>query len=679
MCLCAQLPLEAQNPPQQPTTTRAPNQGSQPPPTARVGQAGEEEVMIKLPDADIDTMLSALEIYTGKTILRPHTLLPATYNLKIEKRIPKAKAIIAIETVLALNNIGLAPLDDMFLKVVNLQNVRQESPELIDGSTLGLPPTGRVAVKVFQLEFLRTAEVVPLLQGILNPVYGAPVQLANANALLVTDTITALQRVERLLLQLDKPVMTGLEPKFYSLSEAKASDVVTKIRGILQGTMPAQLGQSLSYSADDNTNQIILIADPRQHGLFDRLIHRLDQRPDPNTRTDVIPLNHAKAAEVATVINHVIKGQSSTSQRQSSIPVRPSTGQGLQPGPPAAAVAPAPPSTAMPTMSPASSPEGSNEFSSYMTVVSDERSNSVVVNGTFGDIRLVRSLIEKLDIVLAQVRIEIVIAEVLLDDQAQSGISALGLTLDGDKLVGFAGATSGESLTIANGVVARPGTSGPRDLAAEISIATTPRKTNSTILSVPAIVTSHGKPGVTSNGEKRPIVTGSVNSGISGGTTSTTSYQQIGTTLTVTPFIGVDGSVQLDLKQTVEDVTGRVIVDGNEQPIVGSREMTSYTTAKSGQVIVLGGFTKRINSATTSRLGPIPIIGDIFGSRSKQSYRQELIFFLRPTVLTNNSALDNAPALNRVDQFPTRDDIRGYLQDDLTPIPSSRLDSVAPR
>ncbi len=64
---------------------------------------------------------------------------------------------------------------------------------------------------------------------------------------------------------------------------------------------------------------------------------------------------------------------------------------------------------------------------------------------------------------------------------------------------------------------------------------------------------------------------------------------------------------------------------------------------------------------STSRRGPIPILGDIFGSRKKNTLRQELIFFLRPTVLTNQSA-DNADALKRIETFPTHDVIKEKLE-----------------
>ncbi len=655
----------------------------------RIAPAGDDEpIQIKLPDADIDTILSTLEGLTGRIVLRPQQLTTATYNLRFPKPIPKSEAILAIETVLALNGIGISALGDRFLKVVNLQMVKQEAPEMIDGSTLDRPPSGRAASKIFQLEFARVQEIIPMLQaGILNPFYGQPVTLQNANAALITDSISNLQRVELLLQQLDKPMTAGMKPKFYTLRYAKASDLVNKIRTILTGTLQQQLGTATTYNADDRTNQIVLVTDPRQHAFFDDLINRLDQKADPNTRNDVIYLKHAKASDVVNVLSRIISGQTSAIQRQSAGSVRP--GQGVmqpQPAQPANPAQPAQPQVI--SASSAGNPAvdgvnaGSSEFSALMTVVNDDRSNSVVVSGTTDDIRLIRELIDKLDITLAQVRIEVVIAEVTLGDNYQSGISALGLRLDGGKLVGISG--SEDSVTVANGTVTRPnGTnliSGNWDLAAEIAIKTTPRKSNNTILSVPAIVTSHGKQADIFNGETRPVVTGTVSSAgaTAGGlaTSSSVTQQQIGTKLTVTPFIGVDGSVQLDIKQSVEDVIGNVQVDQNTQYIIGRRETTSYVTAKSGEVIVLGGFQKTTDTKSTSRLGPIPFLGDLFGSRKAQTNRQELIFFLRPYVLTTNATVDNAEAMKRLEGLPTRDQIKEKLDPKFVAPPASVLDRL---
>ena len=659
-----------------PTFAQAPAAPAAPP---AVAPKAEPEMVnqLMLPDADINTVLDVLETLTGRIIIRPQQLVTATYNLKINKPISKAEAIVAIETALAVNGIGLSPLGEKFLKVVNLQQVRTEAPEMITGSAFEHAASGKTASKLFQLEFARAQEIAPMLAGMLNALYGGPIVLQNANALFITDAVSNLQRVEVLLQHLDKPVTAGMKPKFYPLKDAKASDLVNKLRGILVGPLQTQLGTATSYSADDRTNQIILMTDPRQHPFFDDLIDRLDRKADPNTRTDVIYLKNAKAADVVNVLSKIVSGQTSALQKQNSGSVRPgqTTPQPTPPGTPPAA----------PTVVSAANvgaSDGANEFSALMTAVNDDRSNSVVVFGTADDLRLVRLLIDKLDIVLAQVRIEVVIAEVTLDDQHSSGISALGLKVEGDKVVGFSGATTGASATA--GTITRPGgsatVSGPWDLATEISINTSPRTRNNSITTVPATVTSHGKQAKFFNGETRPVVTGTIQSaaGVSTGlaSSSTVTQQQIGTTLTVTPFIGIDNSVQLDLVGSVEDVIGEVQVDQNKQYIIGKRETTNYVTAKSGEIIWIGGFRKNSNLKSTSRLGPIPFIGDWLGSRSRGTTTTELIFFLRPTVLTNSSAIDNAEAIRRINDWPSRDAVKREIDPNYVAPKKTALEKV---
>ncbi len=621
----------------------------------------DDEITVKLPDVDINTVLDALKAYTGRTILRPTQLQTATsYNIDLPPKVFRSEAILAIETVLALNGIGIAPQGEKSLVVHNLQQIGKEAPELISGSTLGLPSTGRVATKLFLLEFARVQEVTPLLATVLNGLYGGPVMLQNANAMFITDSIKNLQRVETMLQQIDRPT-GGLKPKFFPVRNVKASDLVNKIRGIINGPLQQQLGTATSFSADDRTQQIAVVTDPRLLDFFTELIQSLDQKSDPNTRIEVIPLNNAKAVDVVSVLSKIISGQSSAVQRQNTGSVRP-----VAPGAPPQPQPGQPPAPTVISMNNAANDSAaSSEFSAYMTVQNDDRSNAVVVFGTAEDIRLVRELVSKLDIQLKQVRIEVVIVDVTLDDNHESGISALGLKVEGNKLTGFSGADN--TVTVTGGTITRPGL----DLAAEIAIKTSPRKRNNTIITQPTTSTSHGKESKFFTGETRPVVTGTINSA-AGATTglassSTVTQQKIGTTLTVTPFIGVDGSVQLDMTQTVEDVTGTVKVDSNDQYIIGTRETKNYVSAKSGDILVLSGFRKNTNIRETNRLGPFPIIGDLLGSRKKSTARTELVFFIRPTVLVNDPAIDNAEAMKRIEQFPARDAIKGALDPNYSP------------
>ncbi len=669
----------------------------QTPPAPTTGPSGapppkpeDELVSFKLPDVDIDTVLSLIEQYTGKFIIRPAALPTATYNLKIDKKIPKSEAVLYLQTVLSLNRIAVVPLGERALKVVDITASRTEAPEMLSGSAFDQPASGKIATKVFQLDFMRVQEFAAMVQTMLNPNLQGLVQLQAANAAIITDSVSNLQRIELLLRDLDRP-NAGMKMKFYTLKSSKASDLQNKIRTIIAGSLQQQLGTSTTFSADDRTNQLIVVADPRLHPFFDELIEKLDGKADPNTRNDVIFLKHADAVEVSTLLSQVINNQNTAAQRSNSQSIRPGQITTVTPAAPAApGAAPTAPVTtvaSLPSVDSLTAGSGANEFSSLASIAPDKRSNSIVVSGTVDDLRLIGNLINKLDIILAQVRLEVVIAEVTLDDNKATGIGSLGLKVDGDKLVGFGpfslAGIGNPSVSVTNGVITRSsGTttvSGGRDLAGEILINSTPRKNNTNIVSSPVITTTHNKEAMFFFGETRPTISG-VTSAATGSTTglstqSNIQQQEIGTRVTVTPLIGNDGSVQLKIVQEISDVTGEVTVDNNTQYIIGKRNTSSYITAHSGETYVLAGYRKNKDGYTTSRFGPIPIIGDLLGSRSKSKNRVELLIFLRPTVLTNTVA-DSAEAMKRVESLEQKDSIKSMLDPNYVPPKKTLLDKV---
>ena len=650
-----------------------------------------------LRDVGLGEVLDLVERLTTRTLLRPASLPPGTYALTLDKPLPKADALRALETLLNMNGVGLTPLGDRFLKVTPLNLIRTDAPDFIQGSTLDLPPTGRIAVKLFTLEFLRVAEFVPQISQLINPALGAtPVIFEKNNSVLITDGISNLQRIEQILVTVDRPASAGLAIKTYTIANAKASELTTQLRSLLGGPLAAQIGTATIYQPDDRTNSIILISDIREQKLFDELIAKLDSEASPNTRSEVIFLKHAAAIEVEALLAKLISGQTTAAQRSSSKTNRLSNTR-LSPTPGTPAAASAPPAPAVNAAANGSSKTGgSEEFSDLLTIVADERSNAIVIAGTPNDIQLIKSLVDRLDVLLAQVRIEVVIAEVTLSDDASSGISELGLDVRNNKLMGITGTAAGMSLsgsktagpttttnvTTGTGATATNSTttttnpatdfatitqlgSGNFDLSGIIKLTTTPRKSNSSILQTPSIVTTHNKEAELFVGETRPVISGTTSgsSGAASGLTSssTVNQQEIGIRLRVLPLIGSGGDVQLEIEQEVEDVLGTVKIDNNDQPRIGRRTTTSFVSARNGDIIVLGGLQRASESRTNSRLGPIPWIGDLFGARSRTKGRTELIFFLRPTILTNTSR-DNVEAMKRIDSTPQAKDVRKILE-----------------
>ena len=688
--------------PTAPLPTLPPATGSRGQIRRTMGPDAEAPVIgMKLGEITIDAALDLLERWTGRTVLHPAGL-PAVaiqFSLKEGGKISKAEAVEALETVLSMNGIAVTPLGTRFLKVTPLNVARAEAPEFIEGSTLGLNPSGHIASKLFQLKFLRASEFAPQIGGLLNAgAASAPVIFEKTNSMLLTDTVSNLQRIETLMQQLDQPALQGYSPKFYRISNSTASALVTKLQSLLTGPMASSIGTGTVYQADDRTNQIVLLSDPRQHPFFDELIAKLDSAGESSTRQEVIPLKHATATEVQTLLSNLISGQNSVNSRsaggatnpnqqllaarnaalaavnQANTFARQAAAQAAQTNqanngnrPANGAGGPVPNAPSNMFFNP-NNPLGtaaqsdSQQFSPILTVVADERSNALVVSGTVEDLRLIKDIVAQLDVLLAQVRIEVVIAEITLTDAASTGIESLGLTVVGDKVVGFSGVLPGISVT--NGTLF-DATTKERSLSATLALSSTPRKSNTNILSVPNIVTTHNKEANIFVGESRPVISSYQNTGtntgnVGSGYTSNVNYREIGIRLTVKPLIGHDGSVQLDIKQEVNDILGDVLIDGNAQPIIGSRTTESFVSAQSGEIVVLGGLQRKTLSKSTSRLAGIPLIGDLLGKRTRENTRTDLVFFLRPYVLTNTAA-DNAEALSRLDRSPQRTEVQSAL------------------
>jgi general secretion pathway protein D len=561
---------------------------------------------------------------------------------------------------------------------------------MLTGSALDLPASGKIAMKVFQLEFLRAEQFFPQL-GIYN-VYlpGSVVILQGANAAMITDTVSNLQRVEVLIKALDKPVTSSAKPKFYTLRNgAKASDLVGKIRTVIGGTMQQQFGNSTTINADDRTNQIILLADSREHAFFDDLIEKLDVKSDPNTRNEVIYLKHAQAIKVKELISALVSGQNAAAQRNSSQSVR--AGQVTLPGQQPVMTTPlgtAPGATpAMPTAAPASGIEsnaGTSEFSSIINVVNDDRSNAIIVSGTTDDIRLIKELVAKVDIILAQVNIEVLIAEVTLNNTQRTGLQALNLTVGtdtpggpggdngrGTHITNFAGAAGAASSvagwTVTEGVV--------NPLAFKAALGDVGSRNNVKILSVPTITTTHGTDGTVTVGEKRPIITGTVSGTGTSGQQSQYQLTDITLELKVTPLIGDDGSIQLKVDQKVDDVIGTVTVDTNQVPIIGTRRAVSYLNVFDGEIRVLGGLQRTKNTRVRTKLGfiyEIPILSHLLGARNNEEARTELLIFIRPHVLRKNQG--NTEALRAIDNLSNDEQVKQFLKDPSKPAKESMLE-----
>ncbi len=657
----------------------------------------DEMIEFSLRDETLAQVLYLLEQLTGRSVIRPQALPSPTFTFNSMAPLTRQEAILAIESLLSINGIGVAPLGDKFVKVVPIANIRTEAPELVVNSLIGEPASGKVVSKLFRLTYLDSATFQTQIQPFLSPGFGTIIPFQNSNAVIVTDTISNLQRLEYVVSEVDTPSRLNIETKFYTLHYATASEVGAQINTLIEsaksgfgdqkatpnrgqdpqvtvpvgpptpsaggdGSVPIQvvLGGNTSINWDDRTNQLIVITDPSNLPFFDNIIEKLDIAADPPTRIDVIPLQHAEAVEVASLLSQLITGETKQegldvgglSGANGGSPERLTFGgarDSLEAGNrQATSQTSASRSAVLDTVS--NQLEGwESQFSDFMTIVADERSNALIVSGTITDLNLIQNIINEIDIVLAQVRIDVIIVAVRLSDQDSRGIDSFGFeydTLTGQIL-------SFDAIFPGIGVVGNPGAA-----AGEYVIDTVfdeaGRNENIDVLSAPTIVTTHNKEATIIVAESRPIITSSSSGGISGiDTRSTFQFQDIGITLKVKPLIGPNDVIQMEIDQTIDDINGQVQIDGNEQPIIARRQATSFVSVRSQEMIVLGGLRQKEVRRTKKRIGlfgRIPIIAPLFTNYQDEDVTIELIVFIRPQVIRNTDAanMDAQERLSKV-------------------------------
>lgn len=626
----------------------------------RVENPEEMVGLIVLRDETALQVLDMLEKMTDKIILRRQDIAAVKINFNSRGPLTKGEAVLALESLLSLNAIMLTDMGGRFMKAVPATNVNSHVPEMIVGSTLDLPPSQQIYAKLFKFKYLQAeatsgTTVTPLLSQ-----NSSVVIFQKSNAMLVSDALINLQRIERLVNEMDQPQDVREEIRFIKLNYIQASDMQARIQNLITGPLKSYLEGNTNVTADERTNQLILITHPGNLQLILDIIDHVDVDAAPLTSSEVFPLRQAKAADVVAIINEIISGQQQGRERDAQVDLdasnRNTPSTAAPPGSLPTETAAPPPTPG--TFASTDSSNSSLQFSNFVGLSADERTNAIVAYGTPSDLNTLGELIDLIDRPLPQVRIEAIITQVQLEDNESRGIDSFRLdyNLSGSNEIntGFttdAGSEVGMSL---------------KNFSLDLVLGTAESRSNVRIISTPVVVVSHNQEAVINVSQSRPIVTSSTSSLDSNNNTrSTVEYRDIGIQLRVTPLIGSDGTVQMEIEQLIENVIGEPVdIDGNEQPVIGKREATSYLSVNDGDVVVLAGLQEnRQNQSRGSLegLGDLPLLGRLFKSKGEDYRRTELIIFIKPTILTNVS--DAAKDTDKqVDSAIERHALRRYIE-----------------
>lgn len=654
----ATAPLIAQQAPSQPSPAPSPTPAPAAPmrPDDSVGR-------LSLVDEQPIQVIGLLERITGRMALRSGELPAVKISFNSPRPLTRREAETALESLLALNGIAVFPEGDAFLKVVPSvanRSAAAEAPPLYLDSVADLPAGERIIGRLFTLKNIPYATVDAAVQAMVNkPRGGSAVAMPGANSVLVTDSLANVQRIEAVIARAD----TANKVVFVPLKHTRAAEVVKQLKALQASGLKTGFAGDVGFEASEVVNQVMAVTNPANEARIREIIAGIDTENAPVTRSELIALRHAEAADVVQIVQNLASGTSgSVGQNPAAALAGSRTGRSTR-----GAQVSSSRSTSSngqvyisqnynydPSKKGATDDDAS--FSPYFTAVADARANAIVVYGTDRDMRQVKELISKVDVPLQQVRIEAIIVEVTLGSGQASGLETLGLGL----YTGTQGVTNGRHNGDYNMNAAMPGlpsqsgagkspfsfSGSLKDFSLEMIFNKSRNDERVKLLSSPVIVTSHNKPAVIKVGQRQPIITGTTSSTVTAGTTSSqVDYRDIGLEVNLTPRIGANGVVEMSVTQKNESIIGNTTIDGNQQPIIGNREAESYLSAASGETVVLAGlqsFNETKSKGKVWLLGDIPLIGPwLFQPETSLMQKTELIIFLKPQVL---SAADTLPA-----------------------------------
>ena len=149
------------------------------------------------------------------------------------------------------------------------------------------------------------------------------------------------------------------------------------------------------------------------------------------------------------------------------------------------------------------------------------------------------------------------------------------------------------------------------------------------IVSTPRVLTQDRKEAIIESGTEIPYQEAS-----SSGATST-SFKKAVLGMTVTPNITPDGQIIMDIKINKDSVNSDCRAT---EPCINTQRLNTNVMVEDGGTLILGGIYREENSEGVSKvplLGDIPVVGNLFKSKTRSDKKTELLIFITPRIVDN--------------------------------------------
>ena len=628
-------------------------------------------VVLNFDNADVEVVVQAVAEIAGFNYVFGPNVRGRKVTVQTTGKIPREEVLGFLLTVLDANGLAAVKTDNVYRIIT-----REGAPQTPLRTVVGSEPSpdsggGEIVTQIVPLKYLSATDAVALLRPFV-AAEGAVSAHRETNLIIVTDTASNIRRLLDILKVMDVPVALE-EPQIIPLQHADAQEVaqlltqlfLSRTRGAAgaagappppgvptaPGAPPRATGATVEVGvgerpplivAERRSNALVVHGRKQEIDAIRRLVERLDVNIRGGQQVFVHFAENTKARDLATTLDAIYgrgdRGAAITGT-QTGRPGLPGISGGLTYAPP-----PPPPPPLSPGAVPVSLPTEGVSPRPEIRFIADEVSNAVIVTTYPRLWKEIQETIKQLDKMPRQVLIQVLAVEITHTDDTKLGMD--WVVRSGK----FTGISSPSGLVPAIPPQNFIPLGGPipaglslfafatdRFLAALNALASENRVN---VLSNPAILTTENKKAVINVSTSVPIVTSQqvpvATGGITGNSiTQTVEYRDAGVILTVTPRIGEQGTVAMDVKQEVNEV-GPTEPPPINSPRFTKREAETSVVLMSSQTLVLGGLIQ--NRRTSIRTGvpvlhKIPLLGFLFGFKEEKVEKTELVLVITPRVV----------------------------------------------
>lgn len=594
----------------------------------------EQTWTVNFKDSDIQEVVKFVADVTGRTMVVDQRVRGRVKVISA-KPLNEEELLQLFRTVLEMNDFTMIDVAGI-TRIIPLKDARSSPIPVLNQ---GANDKGYIT-KVIQLKNIAAAKVLPVIRPLI-PQHAHLAAYDPSNSIVIADEAENIDRIIDLIERIDKSAMPVTD--IVELRYANATDMVQTLTNLDKVDAQNLPQNALRITADKRNNAVLVTGEDVQRQRIKLLIGKLDKPKAQTGNVRVVYLNYAKAKTVAETLTKVVQNMSKL----------------------------APPGT----------PEGGGQPSAPIsaTVEADEATNALLITASGDALVALMGVVERLDIRKAQVLIEAII--VSMDDGKarelgvqwmarnnnngtfggsswQKGGGPKAAEAGGGALMTPANPSAEQLGGLASKILAVPGqvlgvlgTNNSDDFAVLLNALENDTKNN--ILSKPSILTTDNTEAKFSVGKKVPFKTGSYSgtgSNNGGGSSNfsspftTIQREDVGITLKVKPHVNEGNKILLDIAQEISDVYS----DPQASDLVtNQKKLETQVLAGNGETIVMGGMIEDKNIRTEQRvpgLGRIPVLGRLFRSNSKDNSKNNLMIFLRATVIRDDEALRGATA-----------------------------------